>query len=556
MKNCLVCIASLFYLTGCVHEHQINICDISLSNHLTAPLKHKEYYMSVTQEYYDNKLYPINQYCDDQRSYLSNDKFSTETYLKISNERTKQSRVGKYPIWFLLNDDASNISCVYKSANFINSEPFIVNDTDRLSVNLLQKNEAATKVPVQELGILIDFVSLLVPRTANFLMHTNNIIKDPRTRNYLNLMDESFKNGDLDGTKNREFTTETASIKVKLQVPQKDKIRELGYILLKPKYRTTLSTVELNRDIPNFRFIYDSSDPRIEDLMNYELKGRKVPLKVMVDNFKQVSSGHIVEALASLNTQLMNHFTSYDRALILSLALRQSDLYKQLSTAISTQNAKVVATQIKVLMHRDNPLNSLLNELKVTKCEYYEFMHKSQALVKKSNLLFEEAEERAKRMKEEKQRYLRESLVIENFLVPVTNWNYLPQMFTGSIKIFKTTGEELLLPELLERYNRKEKITEYGCYVDLQRKIEGISVQEYLIHTNYSRGINYNYMALSVDKLNRVDVIFYKFNKGKPLQIDKMLIDSENRFISKSRIKKLLDMMNPPNCSNNIRRLF
>ena len=518
-KNILGAILTIFFM-GCVHEHQINIGAISLIKNNNTMLKHQEYYMSFTQEYYDNKLYPLSQYCNDQRTYLADDKFSTETYLKISNERTKQSRVGKYPIWFLLNDDASNISCVKKSTNFINSEPFVVNTDDDLSVKLLQKNEAQTGVPIQELSILIDFVSLVVPRTANFLLKTNNIIKDPVTQNYLNLMDESFKHGDLDGTKSRHFKTNVDSVKVKLYVPNKEGTkRELGYILLKPKYRSTLSTVNMFNGIPNFRFIYDSGDPQIEDLMQYELKNRKVRIKVVVDNFKQVSNDYIMEALLSLNTQLKNRFTRFDRALILTLALRQSDFYKAFKQSIMTQDVQNVQKYINYLTNKENPLNDLTQELKLTKCEYATLMDQAQALIKKSNLLREEHEAEAQRMRNDTLSCQMEMQSIENFLRPVSTWKYMSQMFTKDVQIFKTTGEKLSVEELINLYDREESVKEYGCYVALQKPIQlqvnrnakklQLSIQNYLIHPNYSKGIKYDYMAISVNKNNKMDTIFY-----------------------------------------------
>jgi hypothetical protein len=557
MKNYMFGLMALLAVTGCAHEHQINIGSITLQERSAVPPRHREYYMSFTQEYYDNKLYPLNQYCDDQRSYLADDKFSTETYLKITNERTKQNRVGKYPIWFLLNDDSSNISCTYKSANFINAEPFVVSSKDKLSVKLLQKNEAETSVPVQELGILIDFVSLIVPRTANFLMRANNIINDPITQNYLNLMDESFKNGDLDGTKSRDFTTKTEGIKVKLYVPQEGNNRELGYILLKPKYRTTLTTVSTQEGTPNFRFIYHSNDPRVVDLMRYELQDNKVAVKVVVDNFKQVANEHLIEALASLDTNLANRFTRYDRALVLSLALRQSDFYKKFQQAIQVKELKRVNYYMAILNQKHNPLNELIKELKVTNCDYYGLMYQAQELVKRETALQREQNAEALRIKEEALRYQIAMQGIENFLSPIANWNYLPEMFSKESEVRKTTGEVVSMQALQAKYNRESNVSAYGCYVDLQRETHGMSVQDYLIHPNYSRGEKYNYMALSVDKQNQIDIVFYKLKSNKSrLKIDKMLISSGNRFISKQRVKEVIETMQARSCSSNIRRLF
>jgi len=565
MKNYILGIGLFF--VGCAHEHQINIGDISLNERSTSVLKHQEYYMSFTQEYYDNKLYPLNKYCNDQRTYLADDKFSTETYLKISNERTKQNRVGKYPIWFLLNDDASNISCVRKSTNFINSEPFVVNASDNLSVKLLQKNEAATKVPVQELGILIDFVSLVVPRTANFLLKTNNIIQDPVTQNYLNLMDESFKHGDLDGTKSRDFTTNTDSLKVKLYVPnKKGKKRELGYILLKPKYRTTLSTVTTNNGIPNFRFIYNTSDPQITDLMQYELKQRQVRIKVVVDNFKQVADEYLIEALASLNTNLKNRFTRFDRALILNLSLRQSNLYKHFSQTLRAKDIVSLRKYVIFFEEKQNPLNDLMEELKITNCEYYTLMHQAKKLIEDSDRLIEHQNSEAQRVKDARLREEEEMQGIENFFTPVANWKYLAQMFTKEVEIVKTTGEHLSIQSLTSQYSKEDNVSEYGCYVPLQKLItvqlnnniqkRGLTIQDYLIHPSYTNGVKYDYMAISINKHNKIDTIFYKLSKVGTLKIEKILIDPSNLFISKKKIKAIIKAGRAFGCSENIRKLF
>ena len=557
MRNYILGTLLSILFMGCAHEHQINIGNITLKEQNTPILKHQEYYMSFTQEYYDNKLYPISQYCNDQRSYLADDKFSTETYLKIFNERTKQSRIGKYPIWFLLNDDASNISCVRKSTNFINEEPFVVNAADDLSLKLLQKNEAETSVPVQELGILIDFVSLVVPRTANFLLKTNNIIKDPIAQNYLNVMHDSFKHGDLDGTKSRDFKSNITSLKVKLYVPNKKGVkRELGYILLKPKYRSSLSTVNTTNGIPNFRFIYYSTDPQIEDLMQYVLKKRRVPVQVVVDNFKQVADEHVIEALASLDTHLTNRFTRFDRALILNLALRQSGLYSSFKQSILAKDIVNLKKYIRYLNNKQNPLQHLTEELKVTKCEYYSLMHQAQELVKKFNILTEQQEAESQRLRDAILRHQIEMQRIENFLSPVANWNYMNQMFTPDAKIVNSLGEVLSIDDLKRVYNRESNVSDYGCYVDLERSLKGTSIQEYLIHPSYVNGEKYNYMALSVNKKRELDIIFYQLNSKNHSKISKIFIDKNNRFISRHRINEVIKVKKAQNCSENIRRLF
>ncbi len=556
MKNCLFGVITVFLLAGCAQKHQINIGEITLENYESIPKRSSEYYMSFTQEYYDNKLYPVSEYCDDKRAYLSDDKFSTETYLKLSNERTKQSRVGKYPIWFLLNDDASNISCVKKSANFINEEPFVVSGSDNLSVKLLQKNEAEKGVPIRELGVLIDFVSLVVPQTANFLLRTNNIIKDPITQNYLNMMDEAFKHGDLDGTKSRDFKTNIEAIKVKLNVPEDKSVQELGYILLKPKYRTTLTTVDTLNGIPNFKFIYNSSDHRVEDIMNYQLKSKNISVKTVVDNFRQVSDEHVVEALSLLNTDLMNRFTRYDRALVLSLALRQSDMYKRLARSVQIRDVAKVKVYMTRLIDKQNPLHDLSNELKATGCDYYGLMYQAQELIKESELRAREDEKEAQRIKEEQLRQQIALQGIENFLRPVANSNYIPRMFEHNAAIRETSGKILDITQLQSIYNRDTNISDYGCYVDLQSKIHNVTVQDYLIHPSYTGGVKYNYMALSVDKSNQIDIIFYKLTSNSQLKIEQMLIDKNNQFIMKKRVQDLLDRKNPQSCSNNIKRLF
>ena len=556
MKNCLFGVVTVFLLAGCAQKHQINIGEITLEKHESIPKRSSEYYMSFTQEYYDNKLYPVSEYCNDKRAYLSDDKFSTETYLKLSNERTKQSRVGKYPIWFLLNDDASHISCVKKSANFINEEPFVVSDSDNLSVKLLQKNEAEKGVPIRELGVLIDFVSLVVPQTANFLLHTNNIIKDPITQNYLNMMDEAFKHGDLDGTKSRDFKTNIAAIKVKLNVPEDKSVQELGYILLKPKYRTTLTTVDIFDGVPNFKFIYNSSDHRIEDVMNYQLKGKNISVKTVVDNFRQVSDEHVVEALSLLNTDLMNRFTGYDRALVLSLALRQSDMYKRLAYSVQMKDVEKVKVYMRLLADKQNPLHDLGKELQSTGCDYYGLMYQAQDLIKKSEALAVQNAAQAQRIKDEQTRQQIALEGIENFLRPVSNWNYIPRMFAQNVQIRETNGKILNVGELQSIYKRDTNVSAYGCYVDLQSKIHGVTVQDYLIHPSYTGGVKYNYMALSVDKSNKIDTILYKLTRGNQLKIEQMLIDKNNQFIMKRRVQDVLNSQKLRSCSSSIRRLL
>jgi hypothetical protein len=558
MKNYLLGFVALFLLSACSQKHQINIGEITLQEASSQKKSGvKEHYMSFTQEYYDNKLYPVSEYCDDKRAYLTDDKFSTETYLKITNERTKQSRVGKYPIWFLLNDDASSISCVKKSANFINSEPFIVSDSDNLSVKLLQKNEAEKGVPIRELGVLIDFVSLVVPQTANFLLRTNNIIKDPITKNYLDMMDNAFRHGDLDGTKSRDFTTNISAIKVKLNVPEEDNVvQELGYILLKPKYRTTLTTVDLIEGVPNFSFIYSSADSRISDIMDYQLEDKNIAVRLVVDNFRQLSDEHLIDALVSLNTRLMNRFTRYDRALVLNLALQQSDLYKHLMDDVRRKNFSAIKRALDILSNNRNPLHDLSQELKLTSCNYYTLLYQAYGLTKSREAQLLEEKSKTEHSKEEARQAQIELQGIENFLRPVSRWNYIPRMFNNDVFISLTNGKVLNVHQLQEKYNRETNVSAYGCYTNLKSKIHGVSVQDYLIHPSYSNGIKYDYMALSIDKNDNIDTVFYKFLFSGNVKIEKILIDEKNQFIMKKRIYDVLKMKQSESCSNTIIRLF
>ncbi len=549
----LILLSILFI--GCAEKHQINIGEITLNNkkikekHIT-----KDRYMSFTQEYYDNKKYPVSEYCDDKRAILTDDKFSTETYLKITNERTKQNRVGKYPIWFLVNDDAQNIQCVKKSANFINEEPFVVSDNDKLTLKLLQKNQEEKKVPIRELEVLIDFIGLVVPQTANFLLKSNNIINDPITKNYLNTMENAFKNGDLDGTKSRDFTTKTASIKVKLFVPQDDlKKKELGYILLKPKYRATLSTVDIIEGVPNFKYIFTNSDPRIEDIMNYQLKSKGITVKQEVDNFKHLADEYIIDALNTLNVHLLNRFTSYDRGLVLALALRQTSLYKKLLQAVRREDIKSIKNYLEILDNKNNPLHDLSKLLNLTGIEYYRLMYNAHKLVKNSETTQAQRIEELNRIRQEEIKRQIELQNIENFLRPVAKWSYIQQMFSNNAKVVDTEGNSYTINNLQTQYNRRDNVISYGCYTNLQNRIHGVTVQDYLIHPNYTEGIKYNYMAISVDKNRTISTFFYKLNSdNNNLKIKNILIDKNGYFIMKNRLKEVINTQKAKMCYKNI----
>jgi len=547
----IVLLATTLFFAGCSTKHQINIGEISLKKGNTQESISQDRYMSFTQEYYDNKLYPVSEYCDDKRAILTDDKFSTETYLKITNERTKQNRVGKYPIWFLVNDDEHDISCIKKSANFINEEPFVVSNSDHLSVKLLQKNKEEKSVPVKELGILIDFVGLVVPQTANFLMRSSNLINDPITRNYLDTMENVFKSGDLDGTKSRDFDTKVESIKGKLNVPDGQEKRELGYILLKPKYRTTLSTVDLIKGIPNFRYIYNSTDPRIQDIMNYQLKSKGITVGREVDNFKHVSSEYIIEALSSLNVHLLNRFTSYDRGLILTLALRQSSLYRGFSQAVRSRDTKKVAEYLKILNNEDNPLHDLTKLLNQTRVEYYTLMFQANKMIKSIETSRAEEIKEQERIKEEEAKRLIELQGIENFLYPVARGSYIARMFDTKAEIKDTQNKKYDLEYLQDNYSRQDSVVSYGCYVNLQANIGGFTVQDYLIHPNYTDGEKYNYMAISMNREKEINTFFYKLTSNGNLKITKILIDKDY-FIRKSRIKDVIKQQRAKMCYQNI----
>ncbi|HHB93548.1 MAG TPA: hypothetical protein ENK88_00140 [Campylobacterales bacterium] len=549
----LLLVLLLSFFVGCVEKNKINIGDIALVKGTSLETIAQDRYMSFTQEYYDNTKYTVNEYCDDKRALLMDDKFSTEIYIKITNDRTKQNRVGKYPIWFLINDDAKDIQCVKKSANFINEEPFVVSNSDKLTLKLLQKNQEEKRVPVKELSILIDVVGLVVPQTATFLMRSNNIINDPTTKRYLDTMENAFTNGDLDGTKSRDFNTQINSIKIKLFVPQDDgKQRELGYILLKPKYRATLSTVDTVKGVPNYKYIYTSSDPRIQDIMNYKIKSKGLIVKQEVDNFSHVADEYIIDALSSLNVHLLNRFTSYDRGLVLALALRQSDLYKKFSQAIRTKNIQNIKYCLNILNDKNNPLHDLSKILNLTGIEYYRLMYQVNKLVKNIEITRAEEIKEQNRIKQEETKRQIELQGIENFLRPVARWSYISKMFTKDANIIDSQNRGYSIGDLQTNYNRQDNVISYGCYTNLQNSIHGVTIQDYLIHPNYTDGIKYNYMALSMDKNKTISVFFYKLSSEDNLKISNILIDKDGYFIMKSRLKEVLKTKSAKMCYQNI----
>jgi len=384
-------------------------------------------------------------------------------------------------------------------------------------------------------------------------MRSNNIINDPTTRRYLDTMENAFTNGDLDGTKSRDFTVQTGAIKIKLFVPQDDmKKRELGYILLKPKYRVTLSTVETIKGIPNFKYIYTSSDPRIQDIMNYKIKSKSLTVKQEVDNFNHISDEYIIDALSSLSVHLLNRFTSYDRGLVLALALRQSNLYRKFSQAIRQNDVEKVKSYLNILNDKNNPLHDLSKILNKTGIEYYRLMYQANKMVKNIETTRAEQIKEQERIKQEETKREIELLGIENFLRPVARWSYIPRMFTKDAKISDTEGKSYTIGDLQTNYNRKDSVVSYGCYTNLQNSIHGITIQDYLIHPNYTDGIKYNYMAVSLDKNKTVSLFLYKFNSEHNLKISNILIDRDGYFIMKSRLKEVLQTQHAKMCYQNI----
>jgi hypothetical protein len=334
-------------------------------------------------------------------------------------------------------------------------------------------------------------------------------------------------------------------------VPDGQEKRELGYILLKPKYRTTLSTVDLIKGIPNFRYIYNSTDPRIQDIMNYQLKSKGITVGREVDNFKHVSSEYIIEALSSLNVHLLNRFTSYDRGLILTLALRQSSLYRGFSQAVRSRDTKKVAEYLKILNNEDNPLHDLTKLLNQTRVEYYTLMFQANKMIKSIETSRAEEIKEQERIKEEEAKRLIELQGIENFLYPVARGSYIARMFDTKAEIKDTQNKKYDLEYLQDNYSRQDSVVSYGCYVNLQANIGGFTVQDYLIHPNYTDGEKYNYMAISMNREKEINTFFYKLTSNGNLKITKILIDKDY-FIRKSRIKDVIKQQRAKMCYQNI----
>jgi hypothetical protein len=330
-------------------------------------------------------------------------------------------------------------------------------------------------------------------------------------------------------------------IKIKLSVPlEESQKRNLGYILLKPKYRTTLSTVDIINGVPNFKYIFTSSDPRIEDITNYRLKSKNITVKQEIDNFSHLADEYVIEGLSDFNIHLLNRFTNYDRGLILSLALRETNLYKRFAQAIRDNNIAEIRKYSNILKDSNNPLQDLSPLLNITGIEYYRLMYKANDILKEYKKRTQEQKREQERKKQEEIKRQIELQGIENFLRPVAKWSYIPKMFAPNPKIVDTENRTYSIGDLQKEYNRRDNVIAYGCYTNLQNNTHGVSIQDYLIHPIYTDGIKYNYMAISLDTNRTISVFFYKFNSNNNLKITNILIDKDGYFIMKDRLREVL----------------
>jgi hypothetical protein len=287
--------------------------------------------------------------------------------------------------------------------------------------------------------------------------------------------------------------------------------------------------------------------------MDYKLKSKGLRVKQEVDNFSHLANEYIIDALRSLNIHLLNRFTTYDRGLILALALKQTNLYKKFYQAIRYGNISKVKRYLIILNDKNNPLNGLNKLLKPTGIEYYTLIEEANDLIKKQMIALENKKREDERRKQEETKRQIELQGIENFLRPVAKWSYIPKMFAKDVKIVDTQNNSYSIGDLQEIYNRDNSVISYGCYINLQNPIHGVSVQDYLIHPNYTDGIKYNYMALSVDKNKVITILFYKFSsENNLLKITNILIDKDGYFIMKDRLKEVLRTQPSKMCYRNI----
>ncbi len=75
-------------ILGCTSRDKIDIGEIRIDRggKLNGSL---ERYISFTPEFFENRSYSVNRYCEDKRAILTDDKFSTEIYLKVINQRPR-----------------------------------------------------------------------------------------------------------------------------------------------------------------------------------------------------------------------------------------------------------------------------------------------------------------------------------------------------------------------------------------------------------------------------------------------------------------------------------
>jgi hypothetical protein len=125
-------------------------------------------------------------------------------------------------------------------------------------------------------------------------------------------------------------------------------------------------------------------------------------------------------------------------------------------------------------------------------------------------------------------------------------------MFSKDVKVIDTEGNSYSLIDLQTKYNRRNSVVAYGCYVNLQNRIHGVTIQDYLIHPNYTDGIKYNYMAISVDSNRTISTFFYNFSSKNNLKIENILIDRDGYFIMKSRLKEVVETQKAKLCYNDI----
>ncbi len=117
-------------------------------------------------------------------------------------------------------------------------------------------------------------------------------------------------------------------------------------------------------------------------------------------------------------------------------------------------------------------------------------------------------------------------------------------MFVKNPVILDTSKKIYTIDDLKSIYNRSSLKT-FGCFISLRGEVDGLSIQDYLIHQNYTDGIRYNYLAISRDNRDIIDVFLYKIiDIEGNLRIERVLIDRGGYFILKSRLKKLLNIKN------------